>query len=68
MADPDDTADWSLATYEGARREQLRRWGALPLREIILALEHMQAMALKLAPADAVREPRQGPAVSPADP
>jgi hypothetical protein len=23
--------DWSLTTWEGARREQLRRWAALPL-------------------------------------
>ncbi len=26
----DDDIDWSLTTWEGARREQLRRWAALP--------------------------------------
>lgn len=34
--------DWSLTTWEGARREQLRRWAALPLERIILALEEMR--------------------------
>jgi hypothetical protein len=34
--------DWSLTTWEGARREQLRRWSALPLEQIISALEEME--------------------------
>lgn len=37
--------DWSLTTWEGARREQLRRWAALPLERIVLALEEMQELA-----------------------
>lgn len=36
--------DWTLTTWEGARREQLRRWAALPLERIILALEEMEAL------------------------
>lgn len=40
-----DEIDWSLATWEGSRREQLRRWSKLSLREIILAQEEMQELA-----------------------
>lgn len=40
-----DGIDWSLTTWEGARREQLRRWAALPLERIIVALEEMQELA-----------------------
>jgi hypothetical protein len=48
--------DWSLTTWEGARREQLRRWAALPLERAIMALEEMEALA---------RELQAGPAESP---
>lgn len=41
--------DWSLTTWEGARREQLRRWSALSLEEIILAQEEMQQLADRLS-------------------
>ena len=41
--------DWSLTTWEGARREQLRRWSQMPLAEMIQALEEMQALAEKLS-------------------
>jgi len=40
-----DDIDWSLTTWEGARREQLRRWGELPLENIIAALEEMEDLA-----------------------
>ncbi len=42
---PADDIDWSLTTWEGARREQLRRWAALPLERIILAIEEMEVLA-----------------------
>ena len=42
---PEDGIDWSLTTSEGARREQLRRWAALPLENVIMALEEMQDLA-----------------------
>ena len=49
MTSPDDTEiDWSLTTFDGARREQLRRWAELPLAEILAALEEMEALS-KLA-------------------
>jgi hypothetical protein len=44
---PDDI-DWSLTTWEGARREQMRRWANLPLSDLILALEEMQVLAEQL--------------------
>lgn len=34
--------DWRLTSFEGARREQLRRWAQLPLENILLAIEEMQ--------------------------
>ena len=45
-----DRIDWSLTTWQGARREQLRRWGALPLERIVLALEEMQELTEWLHP------------------
>jgi len=45
--------DWAVTTFEGSRREQLRRWAQLPLENILLAIEEMQdiAYALRTAPA-----------------
>lgn len=40
--------DWTLTTWEGARREQLRRWAALPLERIIMALEEMDALNMRV--------------------
>lgn len=37
--------DWSLATWDGARREALRRWAQLPLERVIAALEEMQELS-----------------------
>jgi hypothetical protein len=54
-ADSTDGIDWSLTTWEGARREQLRRWAELPLERIILALEEMQELAEKLSVARAAK-------------
>jgi len=49
---PRDTAiDWSLTTWRGARREQLRRWSELPLDRIVSALEEMEDLANRLNPA-----------------
>lgn len=40
--------DWSLTTYEGARREQVRRWSRLSLVQVIEALEEMEQLAIRL--------------------
>ena len=41
----EEPVDWSLTTWEGARREQLRRWAQLPLEDAIRAVEEMQELA-----------------------
>lgn len=59
MPHPDDDAiDWSLTTWEGAEREQLRRWAALSLEEIVRAQEEMQELNERLA---SMRAPRNTP-------
>jgi len=48
MPRSDDAIDWSLTTWEGAEREQLRRWAQLSLEEIVRAQEEMQSLAERL--------------------
>lgn len=43
--DAEKQAGWERTTWEGARREQLRRWAELPLEQAILAVEEMQELA-----------------------
>jgi hypothetical protein len=40
--------NWELTSFAGARREQLRRWSRLPLRQVILALEEMEELGKRL--------------------
>ena len=54
-----DDIDWSLTTWEGARREQMRRWANMPLSELILALEEMQILAEQLSGTDGNRNQEQ---------
>jgi len=42
---PTPEFDWKVTSFEGARREQLRRWAQLPLEHILLAIEEMQDIA-----------------------
>jgi hypothetical protein len=42
-----------LTTFDGARREQLRRWAELPLETILRAIEEMQDIAQQLGPTPA---------------
>jgi hypothetical protein len=42
----DPPIDWRLTTWEGARREELRRWSQLPLERIVAALEEMAELQL----------------------
>lgn len=37
--------DWSLGTFEGSRREQLRQWSRLTFREKMCALEELGKLA-----------------------
>ena len=40
--------DWSVTTWEGSRREQMRRWAALPLADALRAVEEMDDLAERL--------------------
>ena len=42
----DPPIDWRLTTWEGARREELRRWSQLPLERVVAALEEMAELQL----------------------
>jgi len=44
-----DGIDWSVTTWEGSRRAQLRRWCALTLRERFSALEEMTQLAARFS-------------------
>ncbi len=44
-----DSFDWSLTTWEGSRREQLRRWAELSLEEMIRAQEEMRELSERFA-------------------
>lgn len=48
--------DWGLTTWEGSRREQMRRWAQLPLEDAIRALEEMAKVADQLRPVPGERE------------
>ena len=41
--------DWSLTTFDGARREQIRRWSQLSLSQVIEALEEMEQLAIRFS-------------------
>jgi|GEM_PF-3130505 len=41
----EDEIDWSLTTWEGSRREQLRRWSQLTMDAILQAQEEMADLA-----------------------
>ena len=60
---PQDTVDWKLATWDGAKGEAFRRWAALPLERIIAALEEMQELDDELRSSDvagAIEEQQAG--------
>jgi hypothetical protein len=47
--DPLDSFDWNLTTWEGSRREQLRRWAQLTLEKIVQAQEEMADLSERFA-------------------
>lgn len=49
MSDADRGIDRSKTTFEGSRREQLRRWRALSLRQRLEALDQMTDLAHRLS-------------------
>jgi hypothetical protein len=48
MTEQNDAIDWSKTTFEGSRREQLRRWRSLSLRERFEALDRLSEQAERL--------------------
>ena len=56
--------DWRLTTWEGARREQLRRWSKLPLEQLNLAIEEMQESADRLSQPAHSQQTRAQPAAT----
>lgn len=44
LPEPLESVDWSLTTFTGARREQLKRWADLPLDLIVASLEEMEGL------------------------
>lgn len=48
MNEPEDRIDWSVTTWEGSRREQIRRWRQLTVRERLEALDEMTDFAERL--------------------
>jgi hypothetical protein len=65
MSDSDKNIDWSKTTFEGSRREQLRRWRALTLRQRLEALDRLSDLAgrfekQKMGQAAAAQPPQEG--------
>ncbi len=50
MTPEQSSIDWSLTTWKGSRREQLRRWSELTWDEILQAQEEMAELANELSP------------------
>jgi len=61
---PPPDFDWRLTSFEGSRREQLRRWAQLPLENILLAIEEMQDIARQLGTAPTGEHGESGPSDS----
>lgn len=45
MGQTPNLIDWSLTTWEGSRRAQLRHWMSLTLRERLQCLDDMTTLA-----------------------
>ena len=48
MHDETSGIDWSLTTWDGSRREQMRRWAQLTFDEILKAQEEMYDFACEM--------------------
>lgn len=49
MSESDDTIDWTLTTYEGNRRAQIRRAAEMPFDRVLEVIEEMEELATELA-------------------
>lgn len=57
MSQSNDGIDWTLTTWEGSRRAQLRRWLALTVRERLQAIEEMTDLFGRLSDTKARTNP-----------
>ena len=48
MSKKSEDADWDLTTWQGSRREQIRRWSKLTMDEILAAQEELAALVDEL--------------------
>jgi len=48
LMDEQSEINWELTTWEGSRREQLRRWCALTIRERLQAVDDMGELARRI--------------------
>ena len=60
-AEPDDF-DWSVASWEGSRRAQIRRWMSLTVRERLEMLEDMAHFARRMQRLRSARPADEAPA------
>lgn len=51
--------DWQLTTWSGSRRESLRRWSRLTLREKLQAVEEMVELTERLHGRERLEKLRQ---------
>lgn len=49
MSELVDTIDWSVTTFEGSRKEQIRRAAQVPFDEILDAIEELAGLTQELA-------------------
>ena len=62
MKKKNEDVNWDLTTWEGSRREQIRRWSKLTMDEILAAQEEMAALAEELNPGSATKVREDSPA------
>ncbi len=60
---PTPEFDGRLTSFEGACREQLRRWAQLPLETILLAIEEMEEIAQQLGTASTAEFGESAPGI-----
>ncbi len=63
MSEEAEPIDWNLTTWEGSRREQIRRWSMLTMDEILAAQEEMAELADELKPGDTANVREDPPSV-----
>ena len=61
MSKKSEDANWDVTTWQGSRREQIRRWSKLTMDEILAAQEEMAALVDELNPDTSARVREEPP-------